>query len=79
MALATALMAVAVIVAVVTLVEGASLDPDRSLDALLILIVGGSVGAIAYLVTTHLFGLDEPAIMLRRLTAMRGRRGRGHG
>jgi putative peptidoglycan lipid II flippase len=79
MALATAVMAVAVIVAVVTLVEGASLDPDRSLDALLILIVGGSVGAIAYLVTTHLFGLDEPAIMLRRLTAMRGRRGRGHG
>jgi putative peptidoglycan lipid II flippase len=68
MVIATALMAIAVIVVVVALVEGAGLDPDRTLDALLILLVGGITGAVTYFATIHLFGLEEPTIMLRRLT-----------
>jgi putative peptidoglycan lipid II flippase len=70
MVLATGVMAVAVIVSVVALVEAANLDPDQTLDALLILVVGGSAGAATYFATTHLFGLEEPGLMLRRVLGM---------
>ena len=73
MVFCTALMAIAVIIGVVALVEGADLDPDRTLDALLILAVGGAVGALTYFGTTHLFGLEEPAIMLRRIRGFKRR------
>ncbi len=73
MAEATGAMALVVAVAVVALVEGAGLDPDRTLDALLILIAGGATGVLAYFGAAHLLGLDEPAIFVRRVSAMLGR------
>jgi hypothetical protein len=66
-------MALVVAASVVALVEGAGLDPDRTLDALLILIGGGATGVLAYFGCAHLLGLDEPAILLRRVSAMLGR------
>jgi putative peptidoglycan lipid II flippase len=73
MVLATAAMAFIVAVSVVALVEGAGLNPDRSFDALLILFVGGATGVLAYFGSAHLVGLDEPAILLRRVSGLLGR------
>jgi putative peptidoglycan lipid II flippase len=72
MVLCTAIMAITVIIALVALVEGARLEPGRTLDALLILAVGGSLGALTYFATTHLLGLEEPAVMLRRVGGLLG-------
>ena len=73
MGLATVAMAIAVAASVVGLVEGAGLDPDSTFDALLILIVGGTTGGLTYFGAAHLLGLDEPAILLRRVSGMLGR------
>jgi hypothetical protein len=73
MAVATGVMAVVVAASVVALVEGAMLDPDSTLDALVILIVGGATGVLAYFGSAHLVGLDEPAILMRRVSGMLGR------
>ena len=73
MAVATGVMAIAVAACAVLLVEGAGLDPDRTFDALVSLIAGAVTGTLTYFGAAQVLGLDEPAILLRRISAMLGR------
>ena len=67
MAVATALMGVAVAAVYAGLPEVASLDTKHGLDALAILVVCAGAGVAVYAGAGRAMGLEEPALLLRRV------------
>jgi hypothetical protein len=67
MVVATALMGVAVAAVYAGLPEVASLDTKHGLDALAILVVCAGAGVAVYAGAGRAMGLEEPALLLRRV------------
>jgi putative peptidoglycan lipid II flippase len=67
MALAAAIMAAMVGALVLALTDGAGLDAGSNRDALIILVLGSGLGALAYLAASLVLGLDEPRELAARL------------
>jgi putative peptidoglycan lipid II flippase len=73
MAAATAVMVAAAGAVYALLVEGLDLDVERGIDALAIVVAASAVGACVYFALTLAAGLEEPRLLLRRVTARIGR------
>jgi putative peptidoglycan lipid II flippase len=74
MAVATAVMGVVVAACYAGLTEGAALDANQGVDALAILAVCAAAGGLVYVGVTRMLGLEEPALLVRRVGGLMRRR-----
>jgi putative peptidoglycan lipid II flippase len=70
MVTATVLMGAAVVAVYVGLTEGSSLDTAHGLDALALVVVCAAVGAAVYAGAGRALGLEEPALLLKRVRGL---------